>query len=107
MGEIAETMLDGTMCQSCGEYLGTDNGYPTSCAGCRAEEKREARIPRANRYGNANSKVAKPGDPIRQGDTMACPFCVRRVKVTGFGDHMLDQHRNKWPAQPALALQEN
>lgn len=33
MGEMAEMMLDGTMCQYCGEYLGSDNGYPTSC-GC-------------------------------------------------------------------------
>lgn len=33
MGEIAEAMLDGTLCQFCGEYIGSDNGFPTSC-GC-------------------------------------------------------------------------
>lgn len=102
MGEIAEAMLDGTMCQVCGEYLGTDAGYPVTCAGCRRADRYEPRIPRANRYAaKDNPKLQKPGDPIRQGDTMACPFCVKRVKVVGFGDHMLDQHRDKWKAGAA------
>ncbi len=34
MGEYAEMMLDGTMCMSCGEYLGSDNGFPTPCPNC-------------------------------------------------------------------------
>lgn len=60
-------------------------------------DRYEPRVPRFDRYKiKANPKVQKPGDPIRQGDTMACPFCVKRVKVVGFGDHMLDQHRDKW-----------
>jgi hypothetical protein len=100
MGEIAEAMLDGTMCQCCGEYLGTDAGYPITCAGCKAEERREARVPRFDRYAiKDNPKIAKPSDPVRHGDKMSCPFCVKRVKVTGFGQHMLDQHRDKWPKQ--------
>jgi len=37
MGEVAEMMLDGTLCCQCGEYIGTDNGYPTMCGGCEAE----------------------------------------------------------------------
>lgn len=97
MGESAEAMLDGTMCQVCGEYLGGDEGYPVTCAGCRQDERRELRVPRFDRYAiKANPKIQKPGDAIRKGDTMACPFCVKRVKVVGFGDHMLDQHRDKW-----------
>jgi len=39
MGEYADMMLDGTVCQHCGEYLGTDNGYPTSCAACEGDEE--------------------------------------------------------------------
>lgn len=38
MGEIADMMLDGTMCQGCGEWLndGEDGpGYPGYCAGCK------------------------------------------------------------------------
>ena len=37
MGEIADMMLDGTMCQWCGEWLhgGEDGpGYPGLCASC-------------------------------------------------------------------------
>ena len=99
MGEIAEAMLDGTMCSSCGEYLGGNEGYPVQCAGCRREERRQPAIPRFDRYAVQGSpKLQKPGDSLRQGDKMSCPFCVRRLKVTGFGDHMLTQHRDKWPS---------
>lgn len=34
MGDIADQMLDGSMCQGCGEYLGDGEGYATFCAGC-------------------------------------------------------------------------
>jgi len=40
MGEIADMMLDGTMCAGCGEWLndGEDgNGYPEYCSGCRSD----------------------------------------------------------------------
>lgn len=43
MGEIAEMMLDGTMCAGCGEWLndGEDGeGYPGYCEGC-ADDYRE------------------------------------------------------------------
>lgn len=109
MGEYAEMMLDGTCCSSCGQFLDIDGlvadkfepaGFPQLCAECKRADRYEPRVPKANRYGvKDNPKIKKPGDAIRQGDTMACPFCVRRVKVTGFGDHMLDQHRDRWPTK--------
>lgn len=46
MGEIADMMLDGTMCQGCGEFLhdGEDGpGYPGWCESCRPRD--EARTP--------------------------------------------------------------
>jgi hypothetical protein len=104
MGEIADAMLDGTMCSCCGEYLGGDEGYPVQCAGCRRAERAEPRMARFDRYAiKDNPKVAKSGDPLKQGGKMSCPFCVRKVKVSGFGDHMLTQHRDKWPAASAAA----
>lgn len=37
MGEIADMMLDGTMCQVCGVWLEQEPvGYPVTCAGCIA-----------------------------------------------------------------------
>jgi hypothetical protein len=103
MGEIADAMLDGTMCSCCGEYLGGDEGYPVQCAGCRRAERSEPRVPRFDRYAIKSAKIQQPGDGIRHGDRMACPFCVKRVKVSGFGDHMLDQHRDKWPSEKELS----
>ena len=34
MGEIAEMMLDGTLCECCGVYLGDADGFPCRCASC-------------------------------------------------------------------------
>lgn len=99
MGEYAEMMLDGTCCSQCGDFLGGDDGYPVICDGCRREEKRQPNVGRGSRYNvKAAPKIQQPGDSIRKGDTMACPFCVKRVKMVGFGQHMLDQHRDKWSA---------
>lgn len=110
MGEYAEMMLDGTCCSTCGQFLDIDGlaegsfepqGFPGLCADCAREERRQPRVPRFDRYAVKNNpKVKQPGDAIRQGDKMSCPFCVKRVKVTGFGNHMLDQHRDKWPEPP-------
>lgn len=32
MGEIADMMLDGTLCEGCGEYIGEGDGYPQYCS---------------------------------------------------------------------------
>lgn len=37
MGEIAEMMLDGTLCEGCGEFMGNTIGYPRRCAGCERD----------------------------------------------------------------------
>lgn len=33
MGEIAEGMVNGTLCQDCGAYIGEGGGFPRSCCG--------------------------------------------------------------------------
>ena len=38
MGEIADMMLDGTLCFCCGVFIGTDNGFATTCADCEEED---------------------------------------------------------------------
>lgn len=40
MGEYAEMMLDGTVCESCGEWLGDDEGpgFPRVCPGCQQQD---------------------------------------------------------------------
>jgi hypothetical protein len=34
MGEIADMLLEGTMCQTCGQYMEDGDGVPQSCPGC-------------------------------------------------------------------------
>lgn len=38
MGEIAEMVIDGTLCQYCGVYTGKDYG-PVACEDCEEESK--------------------------------------------------------------------
>lgn len=37
MGEIADMMLEGILCQCCGTYLGEGDGFPLHCAGCKPD----------------------------------------------------------------------
>jgi hypothetical protein len=41
LGEIAEMMLDGTLCEQCGEYIEEcePEGFPRLCESCEAKEK--------------------------------------------------------------------
>ena len=73
MGEIADMMLDGTLCEGCGEYIGSDAGYPQYCSDeCAADR------------GALVYKTPTPdGKPFR------CNDCFRR-----FGsDEARAQHR--------------
>lgn len=38
MGEIADMMLEGELCECCGEYLGDGEGVPQRCAACASVE---------------------------------------------------------------------
>ncbi len=57
MGEIAEMMLDGTLCQCCGVYLRDSLGdFPQSCPDCfcfkdmaRTKEKKAKEKKKVNR----------------------------------------------------------
>ena len=67
MGEIADMMLDGTLCECCGCYIGSDAGFPQYCSDeCAADRgalaqrsSTFARTPVKARY-DAVTKVAKP-----------------------------------------------
>lgn len=34
MGDVADMIIDGTLCQHCGQFIGEPLGYPKSCSGC-------------------------------------------------------------------------
>jgi hypothetical protein len=51
MGDIAEMMLDGTLCEWCGERVGEAVGYPRKCLACREEAKKEKKKQETGRKG--------------------------------------------------------
>ena len=78
MGEIADMMLDGTMCQWRGEWLhgGEDGpGYPGLCSACAREERR-----------------TRSAQSQRTTEKVKCPTCGKRVKSVGLPDHQRDAH---------------
>ena len=83
MGEIAEMMLDGTLCEGCGTYLdGEGDGVPRRCSACKRDDARPA----------ADARVA-------------CKECGRAVKFIGLPDHMRDAHgKQKKPTRAARLL---
>lgn len=38
MGEVAEMMLDGTLCEQCGTFIGEPVGYPRLCEDCVTDD---------------------------------------------------------------------
>lgn len=80
MGEIAEMMLDGTMCAGCGEWLndGEDgDGFPGYCASCAPDYE----------DGIARTKCGQ----LRPSKTN-CPHCDKLVKKVGLEQHIKHKH---------------
>ena len=46
MGKIADMMLDGVLCETYGEYIGDEVGFPRRCASCVAELKKPKKSPK-------------------------------------------------------------
>jgi len=72
MGEVADMMLDGTLCEGCGVFMGDEVGYPRKCKACRYDERKLAEIP-------ANPHAT-------------CPTCGKRVKSVGLAQHIAAKH---------------
>jgi hypothetical protein len=77
MGEIAEMMLDGTLCACCGDYIGDDDGFPMYCDECAPHFQPE---------------------PVKPAQKTACNQCGKRVKLAGLADHQRDVHGLKGEA---------
>lgn len=66
MGEIADMMLDGTMCECCGEFLndGADGpGYPVRCFSCREPEEKE-KPKKSRKKPKDGTHIIHEGQPI-------------------------------------------
>jgi predicted RNA-binding Zn-ribbon protein involved in translation (DUF1610 family) len=79
VGEIAEMMLDGTLCEGCGVALGgSAAGYPRRCPSCAGDERAE----RHQQTLALHQQIKK----------IPCPTCGRKVKTVGLSNHMRDAH---------------
>lgn len=81
MGDIADMMLDGTLDEETGEYIGDHNleKYGTESPGFPVSLEREAR----------DRKVK---NIPRKGDKIACNVCGKKVKIAGLDMHKRDVH---------------
>lgn len=73
MGDVADAMLDGTLCEGCGVFMGDDVGYPRKCDDC-------ARVERADERRRSQPEFA------------ICPICHKRVKTAGLLQHTAAKH---------------
>lgn len=101
MGEIADMMLDGTMCQGCGVFLhdGEDGpGYPGYCSGCAPKSEGRKKKNRALKC------TAIPNQPI----AAKLVKTLKRLVIYGTDDGPLTPKRGEsmyaghiWEGAPA------
>jgi endogenous inhibitor of DNA gyrase (YacG/DUF329 family) len=81
MGEYADMMLDGTLCEGCGTFIDFDGGegFPRYCSNQCARDR------------GALHALPHPVSTLSP-NKINCPTCRKRVKVAGLADHMRDAH---------------
>lgn len=75
MGDVADAMLDGTLCACCGVYVGDSAGYAVYCSDCA---------------GDFNYRTPSK-------DKIKCVICNKTVKQVGLQQHMRDKHGENQP----------
>ena len=85
MGDIADMMLEGILCQGCGCYIGDGDGIPGYCGGCQPEGR---------------SALDAPYRPSLNPDKTNCPDCGKRVTKAGLADHVWPL--TEWLTPPAV-----
>lgn len=88
MGDIADMMLDGTLCKYCGTYIdGESDGIPRYCS------------PQCARYCGVSVVDMTDKSP----EKTECPECGKRVKLIGLFQHRRDVHGHKQAAPTTSA----
>ena len=98
MGEIADMMLDGTMCAGCGVFLndGEDgDGIPGYCAGCAPDYKTQP----------AEAKASSPPiNPVAQGAATAAVAAIEAFLTEHFKKQIRLSKGSKKRMRRKLAL---
>jgi len=84
VGEYAEMMLDGTLCECCGTFIDFEggDGFPRYCSTQCARDRGADQL----------TMTRKERHRSRQGERVNCPTCNKRVKKAGLANHMRDVH---------------
>ena len=94
-GDVADAMLDGTLCEGCGEFIGSPVGYPVRCAGCKQDDPVDADQSAYEWVRSRSQAVPDPKlIPVDQNSraTVSCHSCQKKVKEVGLGRHVKDAH---------------
>lgn len=59
MGDIADQMLEGDICELCTEFLGYGAGYPRKCAACIAAEQKDKKHRSKKAAANKRNQLAR------------------------------------------------
>lgn len=84
MGDVADMMLDGTLCEGCGVFLNEDApGFPCYCAACKRERKKD--------FPDQPEPAAKTGG-LKKLPRVKCAQCGRWISPRGMQKHIHDKH---------------
>lgn len=79
MGEIADMMIDGTLCEGCGVHLDDEPaGYPRRCADCQKDER--------------TSNIHAGPVALAKSQKVKCHICGKRVSPEGLKQHKDAKH---------------
>jgi len=96
MGEIADMMINGEMCQSCGVFILDDDGhgvgYPSFCGGCQTEQGINEFGQKLEDEHHEPNCTTKDGKPIYRPGKTNCPQCNKLVKKAGLIHHIKTVH---------------
>lgn len=104
MGEIAEAMRGGSLCEGCGEYFGDECGFARLCAVCAAERRKGGAIVRATGLGGYQEvTTSAPKNRVKAPKRVRCPGCNRRfVDPNARDQHYAQMARNNDPTHPRI-----
>src|SRR5262245_56945803 len=87
MGEIAEMMLDGTLCEGCGEFIGGDgDGIPRYCSRqCAAGRGITYAPPRSTAKANKAARVNRERQEAA-GRVVPCSDCTKKFHTEAARD---------------------
>lgn len=91
MGDTTDMMLDGTLCEGCGVFMGEPCDFPRLCHDCARERRDDGHsVEYLKGFGHVDSGIDKKAKPTPK--KTACAVCQKRVKEIGMKDHVRDAH---------------